>query len=163
MKKDALKLFDSTKFNVTVTVINIVLIVALVGYLVFLNLRYSANNQSENAESQGAVEVDKIVEDADATMTGIYATLLQGSDFELMGNIEFHFGYNSEFSGYFDVDNKSVEAYTYNVFMDEDNNFWLRIENDDKSKYVEYLMEFDQNGNIILTYPSTNQKFVLEY
>jgi hypothetical protein len=163
MKKDNFKFLDSKKFNVTVTIINGVLIVIFVGYLIFLNMNHSAGASIGDAQTVSSVEADSLIEEADASMSQIYAALLQGSDFKVSEGVEFHFGYNGEYSGYFDADSKNVEAYIYNVSADEDNNFWLRIEDDNKSKYVKYEMEFDQNGNIILTYPGMEQSFLLEY
>ena len=95
-KKNVLKqLLDSPKFNMVITIVNVVVIIGVVTWL--LVSIFSDTKKSEiNAEGESIVEdvdVDKMVADADATMPGIYKALLAGSDFDCGNGMEFHFGY----------------------------------------------------------------------
>jgi hypothetical protein len=168
MKKIGVQLLDSPVFNAVVTVVNGILIIVLVCSLIFVKRHSGSSDGSpvagESTSGQtGEVQVEELVKEADASMPGIYAALLQGSDFELSEGVEFHFGFNGAYSGFFDADNQYVESYTYSVYSDDSNVIWLKIENPDNSKYVEYQMSFDKDGNILLNYQGMEQGILLEY
>ena len=96
------------------------------------------------------------------TMPDIYTALIAGSNFDCGNGIEFHFGFENDFSGFFDTENANVEGYYYEV-LSEGKSVKLRILNTDKTKYVEYDMEFNSDGNILLTYPGMEQSILLAY
>ena len=163
------KLLESEKFNVAIIVVNIVVIVGLVIGLIVV---YINNNKSQSIDTSGSninseivndVDVDQLVEDADKTMPSVYAALIAGSDFDCGNGMEFHFGTKNEFSGFFDAKNTNVEGYFYEVVSENGKNIKLRILNTDKTKYVEYDMEFNSEGNILLTYPGMEQSILLAY
>lgn len=167
-KLSNLKLFESKKFNFIMITVNIVVIVGLVAGLIVV---YANNNKNHsidvpegaaNTEMVSDVDVDALVEEADKSMPGIYSALIAGSDFDCGNGIEFHFGLQNEFSGFFDAQNTNVEGYSYEV-VSEGKSVKLRIYNTDKTKYVEYDMGFNSDGNILLTYPGMEQSILLAY
>ena len=153
------ELLDSKKFNITVTIVNAVLIVGLVGYLLFLHFSASATG---SAQQIADVDVQEVLKEADASMPGVYTALIAGSDFDLGKGMEFHFGMDGTYAGYFDADNTSVKDYTYEVSAGEES-YKLTIYSADKAKYVEYQMSFDKDGHVVLTYPGMDKSLVLEY
>lgn len=181
MKQFISGLLDSKKFNIAVISINGILIIGLSCYLVVMNVKITEKDFKEEqiireTDTEGStsgsvdaeepmseeIDVEELIYEADTSMLDIYSALIRGTDFELGDGIEFHFGFNGEYAGYFDVDNTSMENCTYEVTI-KDNAYVLFIYNENKNKYAEYQMSFDSNGNIILTYPGMDQSLLLEY
>lgn len=158
------KLLESKKFNITITVVNLTLIVLLISCLIFMYVRNTGGNGSsqEGAKKIDEVTVDQLMSEADESMLNVYKVLIQGSNFELENGMCFKFEADNTFSGYFDSENKSVEGYMYDVVVGEQNTICLKIYNSDKSKSIQYEMSFDKSGNIVLTYPGMDP-LVLEY
>lgn len=148
------KLLESKKFNLTITIVNLALIVLLVGCLIFMYVRNSGgkNSGQDGAKKIDEVTVDQLMSEADESMLNVYKVLLQGSNFKLENGMSFRFGIDNTFSGYFDSDNTDVEGYLYDIIVGDSNAICLQIYNSDKSKLVQYEMSFDNNGNILLTY-----------
>lgn len=155
------KLLDSKKFNVTVISINFSLIVILLVILAFMH--FKTGDTEKSVQNIGDINVESLINEADAGMPDVYRALLENSDFDLGNDIEFHFGEDGVYAGYFDADNKNVSDYHYIIAPDKEGNYTLTISNDDKSKYVEYSMSFDADGNILLNYPGMDQSLVLKY
>lgn len=166
-KKELKQLLDSSKFNATITIINVVLIIGVVIWLI-VSISGDAKKSEINVEGENAgvvsdVDVDKLVSEADASMPGIYKALLAGSDFDCGNGMEFHFGFNGEFSGFFDANEKSVTGYTYEVLSENGKDFTLKIVSSDGKKYVEYGLKLNSDGNILLTYPGSDTSILLSY
>lgn len=163
----AKELLDSKKFNITVMAVNLVLIVVLASYLLISHSHFQKMSQTDDPGNNDATttqeEVDQKLAEADSDVIEIYSMLLENSDFDLGEGIEFHFGSNGVYSGYFDAKNTSVENYSYEICLEDNKRINLVLYNPDKSKYVKYEMTFDENGNIVLTYPELEQSIVLEY
>lgn len=96
-----------------------------------------------------------------------YATLLQGSTVNLDDTKVMHFEIDGSFDGFFDTDNPDVKGYSYEVISLEDNSAPyvanVNIYNKDKTSVVQYKLSFDEDSNMQLYYPETDQNFKLEF
>lgn len=155
------KLLDNKKFNAVIIIINCVIIGILIVILIFMHI--NASGTEKPVQNIGDVDVQTLVNEADAGMPDIYRALLENSDFDLGDGVVFHFGEDGAYAGYFDADNRDVSGYNYAVTVGEENDYTLTISNEDNSKYVEYSMSFDMDGNILLKYPGMEQSLVLKY
>ena len=173
MKKINLwKLMDSPKFNCAFIVINLILIVILGSRVVSIYNRVSNNkHQNEVVEAQGQYESDETeeIEDlstlfvkADEEMLELYIMILENSSFELENGISFRFYSGGKFEGYFDSYSTNISGY-YEIAADSDKNTLLVIYNDDKSKYVNYYISLDENGNIILRESISKYEYILGF
>lgn len=92
----------------------------------------------------------------------IYALLIVGN-FKLGNDLEFNFGDDGSYNGFFDNDHRFVEGYSYQL----ENNagqIQVHIYNEDKSKIVTYIMTLsEETGNIILELPETGDQLELKY
>lgn len=155
------KLLDNKKFDTAVIIVNCVIIGILVVILIFMYL--NAGETEKPVQNSGDVDVQFLIDEADAGMLEVYRVLLENSDFDLGDGVVFHFGEDGAYSGYFDADNRDVSGYHYAVTAGEKSDCTLTISNEDNSKYVEYTMSFDMDGNILLKYPGMEQCLVLKY
>lgn len=95
----------------------------------------------------------------------IYALLIVGN-FKLGNDLEFNFGADGSYNGFFDNDHRfafAEEGYSYQL----ENNagqIQVHIYNEDKSKIVTYIMTLsEETGNIILELPETGDQLELKY
>ena len=170
MKKDGI--LESRKFRIAVGVINVCLIIGLTAYLVFSLInkeRVSVSNQdiAVVAKEYSVDHPDTAMKDAEDTMLGVYATLLQGSTVNLDDTKAMHFEIDGSYDGFFDTDNPDVKGYSYEVIsLDDSSTSYVanvNIYNEDKTSVVQYKLSFDENQNMQLYYPETDQNFKLEF
>ncbi|MBR2045001.1 MAG: hypothetical protein IJ958_02565 [Agathobacter sp.] len=164
------KVFKSKTFNFVMIVVNVLAIVIL---LIWLAVSIISDNEKKEIDNSGSnlnmeqnvgdVDVDSLVEEADKSMVGVYEALIRGTSFDCGNGVKFEFGLEGEYAGFFDAKNKDVTGYSYEVATGDEKTLKLRIYNEDKTRYVEYAMKFNSDGNILLTYPGTDQAFLLEF
>lgn len=164
------KVFKSKTFNFVMIVVNVLAIIIL---LIWLVVSVISGNEKQKIENSGSnlnmeqnvddVDVDSLVEEADKSMVGVYEALIRGTSFDCGNGVKFEFGFEGEYAGFFDAKNKEVTGYSYEVVVGDGKTLNLRIYNEDKTRYVEYAMKFNADGNILLTYPGTDQAFLLKF
>lgn len=92
----------------------------------------------------------------------IYGILIVGN-FKLGKDLEFNFGSDGSYSGFFDNENRFVKGYTYQ-FENNAGQTLVHIYNEDKSRIVTYVMTLsEETGNIILELPGTGKQLELKY
>lgn len=85
-----------------------------------------------------------------SSLSTLYNDLLSG-DYEYDG-LEFHFGNDGKYSGFFDDSNPNVTDYTYEITTDAENTV-LNIYNDDDTAMVSYYLVFsDDYEEVTLIY-----------
>ena len=162
-------LLDSKKFDISVIVINAILILLLSVYLVFMHSNKNINSQfdTENIVGVESTEADEstrdLLQNADTLMGDNFFLLLtlNGGDYFLEDNVQFHFTADGRYSGFFDSNNLEVENYYYEVLYNGESQYVLRIKSTDNSRYVDYIMEINEDGNIVLMHPGNERSFIL--
>lgn len=101
-------------------------------------------------------------EDTTEAIYDIYGILIVGN-FKLGKDLEFNFGSDGSYSGFFDNENRFVEGYTYQLENNAGQTL-VHIYNEDKSRIVTYVMTLsEETGNIILELPGTGKQLELKY
>lgn len=75
----------------------------------------------------------------------------------------FNFGADYSYSGYFDADNPNVENYSYEIVNESESENIVTVYSADKRAEVRYFLDLDMEGNVILTIPDTEIKYILCY
>lgn len=152
--------FESKKFRLVVNVLNICLIVFLVGLIAY---RQTIKPKEITAGTSQAeiISADEAVKQAQGTMTSVYLSLIRGETGEYNGH-KLKFGYNSDYSGYFDKDNTDVQGYNYNLTSpsedDENKGYVANViiyKDGNSSQSVQYKLQFDEEQNLILYHPDS--------
>lgn len=75
----------------------------------------------------------------------------------------FNFGADYSYTGYFDDDNPDVENYSYEIINESESENIVTVYSADKREEIRYFLDLDLEGNVILTIPDTEIKYVLCY
>ena len=164
------ELFKNEKFIKRHMIVSTILILALVGYIVFL---HSSNSGVVNgrtpAVKKGTVsegDISLMMADAEESLNNVYMNLLAGSRATFADGNVMVFSKNGEFSGYFNADNPNVSGYNYRVTTSADSKFQgvLNIFSRESSSYVKYnIVVTSDSSDIKLFNPSDNTYITLEY
>ena len=155
-----LTFFESKKFRTIINIINICLIIVLIVSIIIGQVKKS--QQKEIIQDTAAVEIsaDEAMKQAQGTMTGVYLSLVRGMVGEYNG-YSLKFGYNNDYSGYYDKDNTNVNDYRYELtaVSDEDSKKGYAanviIYKDMDSGSVQYKLLFDEAQNMTLYHPDS--------
>lgn len=155
-----LTFFETKNFRTIVNIINICLIVVLAVYIIMSQVKNQ--QQKEIVQDTAAVEIsaDEAIKQAQGTMIEVYLSLVRGMTGEYNGR-SLKFGYNNDFSGYYDKDNTSVKDYHYELtaVSDEDSKKGyvanIIIYKDMDSGSVQYKLLFDEAQNMTLYHPDS--------
>lgn len=151
--------FESKKFRLVINIINVCLIVLLVGLVAYRRLS-SPKEITAGVAQVEIIDADEAVKQAQGTMTGIYLSLIRGESGEYNG-YEFNFGYNNDYTGYFDKDNTNVQGYQYqlvNPSEDDEKKGYVAnviIYKDKTESSVQYKLQFDNDQNLTLYHPDS--------
>ena len=152
--------FESKKFRHVVNIINICLIVFLVGLITYRQISRTKEITADMAQTE-IISADEAVKQAQGTMTSVYLSLIRGETGEYNGH-KLKFGYNSDYSGYFDKDNTDVQEYTYQLTSpsedDEKKGYVSNViiyKEGNSSQSVQYKLQFDDEQNLILYHPDS--------
>lgn len=92
----------------------------------------------------------------------VYTSLLIG-EYMAEDGTAFRFDPDNSYSGYFNEDVPDAEYYSYEIINESESGNSLAIYSPDKRSEVIYSLDLDMDGNVILTIPDTETKFVLCY
>ena len=163
-----LALWESKAFKVGVMVLNVLLIVALVGYIVFLHtggLKKDTASTSPDVATKTYTEeeLNAAMERADENMVSIYGKLIPGSRAEFQDGNTMSFGADGKFEGYFNAENTSIEGKYVVTASDDDYLADVNIYNGESSDFVQYKLMYDDNKDFMLYYPAGNAYIALVY
>lgn len=96
----------------------------------------------------------------DSSMEEIFEELIVGR-YEISENIEFNFGLNGVYSGFFDNSNRNVSGYKYDVIVIDEVPI-LNIYDNEETAMVSYELILSGTSNITIYYPKTELKIKLE-
>ena len=96
----------------------------------------------------------------DQSMVSVYSSLIIGN-YSLKNGLKYSFSSDGKFSGYFDDKHTSVKNYHYEVVSTGGNNV-LNIYNEEKTSVVTYYVMLSDDADIVLYYPESDVKFLLE-
>jgi len=156
--KKAGGLLEKKSVIITVIALNCAVISLLAGYLFFLK----GNNQNAGNSGRITEERQAACSDKDAEMANIYASLLEGMDFDLGDRVVFSFGSEGKYAGFFDAGHKNVKDYRYG-FKIEGDSILLNIYNKEKTQMVSYGMSFDADGDVLLKHPDSKKTIRIEF
>ncbi len=146
-----------TKWFVHVNVVAASVLLCLLILMIY-DKTHSRKITSKDASS-GGTAVEKKINDS---MSNLYLSMLSGWSYKLDKDTAFSFGRNNSYSGFFDKDHKDVKKCSYDVSLNEESgSHMLNIYNEDKSAMVSYEISLDNDGNVLLTYPGSENSFVL--
>lgn len=142
------KILDNKKFTITVMVLNVVVILLLVIVLI-------------QKTSQEKLTTDTTPYNVDVTATNdsyleLINNIIKESTFTV-DNMEFTFGAEGEYSGFFDKDNTNVNGYFYNLEA-KGVDTYLNIYSPDYSRVVNYRIDISKDGNVLLYYDDASQE-----
>lgn len=167
-KLNSIQMIDKKKvivFVVAFVVVDLVIVIALSKIFMHKDMDTPMDVTMtepllEQAQQDPQIELSD--EDTTEAIYDVYGLLIIGN-FKLGKDLEFNFGSDGSYSGFFDNDNRFVEGYTYQL----DNNagqILVHIYNEDKSRIVTYVMTLSEDtGNIILELPETGNRLELKY
>jgi hypothetical protein len=98
--------------------------------------------------------------DRDSSMEQIFYSVIIG-DYVINENMEYNFGVDGTFSGFFDDKNRSVKGYTYEIFVVNEEAY-INIYNDEKTAKVSYELILLGESKLALYYPAADLKIVLK-
>ena len=140
--------------------INLVVFCIMIFLLILMLYDKSHNKRVDGADIETSeASIDKKIDDG---MSNLYMSALTGRSYKLDGNMVMSFAEDGNYSGFFDKDHKSVAGFFYDILPDkETGDYMLNIYNEDKSSKVSYVLDFDDDYNLTLTYPGSKGSFVL--
>lgn len=162
LKENVKTLLNSKKALVCIMFINIIIIACLCFYL---HSTFSRRISSDaiKAENGSATTESKDIAKINSEMSNVYSSLLSGWTFQPADDVLFTFGTDGTYSGFFDAENRNVEGYTYEITLNDSDQYVLNIYNEDKNKVVSYILSLDDDGNIVLNYKDSTDGFVLSF
>ncbi len=161
-----MKFFEKKNVKIAVMVINLLLIVGLVFYIIFMHAGSGRSSKAPGvtAEEYTEEQLNQALSQANDSMMSIYSNLIPGSSAEFSDGNTMTFGSEGSYSGYFDESNPSITG-TYVVTTSDDTNFLanVNIYNGNSSNYVQYKLMYDENNDFMLYYPENGTKIRLTY
>ena len=103
--------------------------------------------------------IDDYQGERDISMEEIFKDLIIGR-YKISEKIEFNFGLNGVYSGFFDNSNKNVSGYRYDIIVINEVPL-LNIYNKEKTAMVSYELILSGTSDIIIYYPKTELKIKL--
>lgn len=159
------KMIDKKKiiaFVVAFVVVDFVIVIALSKIFLRQGQEKSIDVPVSETVAEQIQQTGFTDEDTTEAIYDIYELLIVGN-FKLDNDLEFNFGSDGSYNGFFDNENRFVEGYSYRL----ENNagqIQVHIYNEDKSRMVTYIMTLSENtGNIILELPETGDQLELKY
>lgn len=162
LKEKIKTLLNSKKVLAIIMVINVIIIICLCFYL-HSTFSKKISKDAITAEAGSTTTENPDITKINSEMSNIYSSLLSGWSFQPEDGITFIFGTDGSYSGFFDSDNMEVEGYTYEITLNETDQYVLNIYNSDKSKVVTYNLSLNDEGNIVLNYKDSTEGFVLSF
>ena len=92
----------------------------------------------------------------------VYSSLLTG-EYVSEDGTAFKFAPDNSYSGYFNEEVPAAEYYSYEIINENETENALVIYNPNKQTEVKYSLDLDGEGNVVLSIPDTETKFVLCY
>ena len=120
------------------------------------------DTDSLSTESLDVISTEGIIPNYDGNQSdylSIYRKLLVGR-YYVYDYYLFDFTIDGAFNGFFDSEEQNVSGYLYEV-LEIDNEPILRIINNDKSSYVDYVLKLTSDNKIILKYVNSDSEFSL--
>jgi hypothetical protein len=96
----------------------------------------------------------------DSSMEQIFYSMIAG-DYVINENVEYNFGKDGIFSGFFDDANMSVKGYSYEIFVVNENAV-VNIYNHEKTVMVSYELILSGKAALALYYPAADLKIELK-
>lgn len=161
----------SKKFEISVCILNIILIIVMIGYL-FHAFAGKKEVATSNADTVKVDDTEFSFDEANDAMADVYTTLIKGTNVNISNDKQMHFGTDGTFSGFFDENSTDVEGYSYEVWgitNDADQNgavAIVNIYNQDRSQYVQYHLVYGGNSDepeLLLQYPGSGKTYALEF